>query len=62
MKKTKEINGKFKGVVSVNDTEFSEYYTREVKSANKKGTSGQIYLPQHLIKKKVIILLVENDD
>ena len=53
----KVINGQVEGQLSFNDVEFSEYYTREVKSANRNNTSGQIYLPQHLINKKVIILI-----
>ena len=61
-KDIKKINGTFKGSISVNDMNFCEFYTREVKSANKKGSSGQIYLPQHLINKKVIILLPEDDE
>ena len=57
----KKIEGKFQGKLSFDDVEFSEYYTREVKPANKKNTSGQIYLPQHMIKKKVIILLPKDE-
>ena len=61
MKKIKEINGEFKGKISIGDVKFLEFYTRDVKPANKDNTSGKIYLPQHLINKKVIILLPEDE-
>ncbi|MBS3098105.1 hypothetical protein J4209_04900 [Candidatus Woesearchaeota archaeon] len=53
----KKIDGKFSGKISLNDIEFSEFLTRKVEPANKKRTSGRIYLPSKLIDEEIYILV-----